>query len=103
VVGSFISNECDLSIKRTTHYPAARNNNTQFDLHIKWVQGKAKLNMGFIQTVFLFDDAEFNINWRPSYAHSDCSILTIQTVSRITFRAICMRGIVNIDIEAKGS
>lgn len=48
VVGSFISNECNLSIKRATRHPVARNNDTKLDHRVKWAQGMAKSNMSFL-------------------------------------------------------
>ncbi|KAI7905204.1 uncharacterized protein BX663DRAFT_314212 [Cokeromyces recurvatus] len=54
VVGSFISNECNLSIKRTTRYPIARNNGTKLDHRVKWVQDMANSNTSFLQQDYVF-------------------------------------------------
>ncbi|ORE04949.1 hypothetical protein BCV72DRAFT_186131, partial [Rhizopus microsporus var. microsporus] len=88
VVGSFISNECNLSIKRVTRHPVARNSDTKLDHRIKWVQGMAKLNMSFLQNCVFTDEAGFDINMRPAYARSERNtpaVVTTPTTQAVSY------------------
>lgn len=105
IVGPFISNECNLSIKRVTRHPVARNNDTKPDYRVKWVQDMAKTNMSFLQNCVFIDEARFDINVRSDYARSErntpavVTTLTTQAVSHTILGAIYAKGVVNIDIR----
>lgn len=97
--------ECNLSIKKGTLRPVARNDEGRLKEHLIWVQERSKTDMSFLQNCVFIDESGFNINMRPSYAWSargTPAIVTTpstKTVSHTVLGAISAMGIIDMELR----
>lgn len=71
VVGKFISEECNFSIKRPTRHPAARNDEKRKRERFEWVQKITETDMNYLENCVFVDEAGFDINMIPRTARSE--------------------------------
>lgn len=105
VVGEFISKECNLSIKRITRHPKARNDPVKLKARREWVEEWSKTSMDFNTNCIFIDESAFDINMRPSTARSargtPAIVVTPSTkaISHTILGAISAMGVINIEIR----
>lgn len=105
VVGKFISTECNLSIKKVTRHPVARNQNAKVIERREWVEKWSKTDMDYTKNCIFIDESGFDINMKPSTARSARGTPAIVTTpsakaaSHTILGAICVLGVVNIEIR----
>ncbi|KAL9536563.1 hypothetical protein MBANPS3_012559 [Mucor bainieri] len=103
-VGTFIKNECNLTVKRITRHPKARNCPETLLKRKVWVEKWSKTDMNYLNNcVFVYESA-FDINMRPATARSASGTPVIVTtpstraVSHTILGTISAMGVVNIEI-----
>ncbi|KAG2214756.1 hypothetical protein INT45_001352 [Circinella minor] len=105
VVGKFISTECNLSIKKITRHPVARNQNAKIKERREWVETWAKTDMDYTKNCIFIDESAFDINMKPPTARSARGTPAIVTspsaraVSHTILGAISTCGVVNMEIR----
>ncbi|KAG1328514.1 hypothetical protein G6F62_008114 [Rhizopus arrhizus] len=61
----FLKNECNLSSKRITRHPVARNNELKLANRKAWVEEWSKTDMSFLENCAFIGESGFDINMRP--------------------------------------
>lgn len=64
-VHNFLKTECNLSFKKLTTQPAARNNPTKIQDRKDWVTKWSATDMNYLENCVFVDEHGFNINMRP--------------------------------------
>ncbi|CEG71373.1 hypothetical protein RMATCC62417_07117 [Rhizopus microsporus] len=105
-VGNFILNECNLTVKRATLQPLARNSPDNLEKRHSWIKKWAETtDMNYLQNCVFVDEAGFNINMRSSNARSirgTPAIVETSTTRAITHTilgAITANDIIAIEIR----
>lgn len=105
VVGEFISKECNLSIKRITRHPKARNSPEKIKSRREWVELWSNTTMNFNTICTFIDESASDINMRPSTARSargtPAVVITPSTkaISHTILGAISAPEVINIEIR----
>ncbi|KAI9259947.1 hypothetical protein EDC94DRAFT_585388 [Helicostylum pulchrum] len=105
VVGEFISKECNLSIKRITRHPKARNSPEKIKARREWVELWSNTTMNFNTICTFIDESASDINMRPSTARSargtPAVVITPSTkaISHTILGAISAPEVINIEIR----
>jgi hypothetical protein len=105
VVGKYIREDCNLTIKKVTRHPHARNtDNTRKERH-DWVKTWSKTDMDFNSNCVFIDESAFDINMRLPTARSArgtpviITTPTTRAISHTILGAICPMGVVNMEIR----
>ncbi|KAG1467189.1 hypothetical protein G6F56_004546 [Rhizopus delemar] len=104
-VNNYILHECNLSMKRVTRRPQARNDERRIEARYKWVIKYDNSDMDYLQNCVFIDESGFDINMRPSYGRSarntPAIVITPSTKaeSHSILGAISTVGVVNIDVR----
>ncbi|KAI7862345.1 hypothetical protein BDF14DRAFT_1891764 [Spinellus fusiger] len=70
-VGDFILHKCNLTVKRPTFQPLARNYPNAIERHYLWIQRWVKNSvMSLLHNYVFVDESEFDINMRSPYSRS---------------------------------
>ncbi|EIE79863.1 hypothetical protein RO3G_04568 [Rhizopus delemar RA 99-880] len=64
-VHNFLKTECNLSFKKLTTQPAARNSPVKIQEHMDWVKKWTATDMSYLENCIFVDESGFNINMRP--------------------------------------
>jgi hypothetical protein len=64
-VHNFLKTECNLSFKKLTTQPAARNSPTKIQDRKEWVIKWSATDMNYLENCVFVDESGFNINMRP--------------------------------------
>ncbi|KAG1055914.1 hypothetical protein G6F43_002152 [Rhizopus delemar] len=65
-VHNFLKTECNLSFKKVTLQPVARDNSTKIGNRLAWVKQWTATDMNHLENRVFVDESAFNINMRPS-------------------------------------
>ncbi|KAG1056191.1 hypothetical protein G6F43_001897 [Rhizopus delemar] len=65
IVHNFLKAECNLSFKKLTTQPAARNNPVKIQDRMDWVLKWSATDMNYLENCVFVDESGFNINMRP--------------------------------------
>lgn len=104
-VNSFILHDCNLSMKKLTRQPVARNDITRIDTRYEWVLKWTKTNMDYMQNCIFIDESAFDINMRPSFGRSIRNTPAVaeapvtRAETHTILGAISTIGVVNIDVR----
>ncbi|KAL7313932.1 hypothetical protein PS15m_012363 [Mucor circinelloides] len=104
-VGTFIRNECNLTVKRITRHPMARNSPDTLLKRKVWVEKWSQTDMDYLSNCVFVDESAFDINMRPSTARSEKGTPAVVTtpstraVSHTILGAVSAMGVVNIEIR----
>ncbi|KAG1142322.1 hypothetical protein G6F37_005958 [Rhizopus arrhizus] len=77
----FLKNECNLSFKRITRHPVARNNDLKLANRKAWAEEWSKTDMNFLENGVFLDESGFDINMRPPGGWSEKGTAAIVTTS----------------------
>jgi hypothetical protein len=105
VVGDFLLHECNLTMKKATLHPAARNDRDTFEKRLHWVKQWAETDMNFLTNCVFIDKSGFNINMRSVTARSTrgkpAIVITpiTKVVSHSVLGAISAFGILSVEIR----
>ncbi|CEP12586.1 hypothetical protein [Parasitella parasitica] len=103
-VGTFIRNECNLTVKRITRHPKARDSPDTLLKRKVWVEKWSQTDMDYLSNCVFVDESAFDINMRPSTARSEKGTPAVVTtpstraVSHTILGAVSAMGVVNIEI-----
>ncbi|KAI8097902.1 uncharacterized protein B0P05DRAFT_447952, partial [Gilbertella persicaria] len=64
-VHNFLKDECNLSFKKLTRLPVARNNSDKIQARKDWVIKWTATDMNYLENCVFVDESAFNINMRP--------------------------------------
>ncbi|OBZ81029.1 hypothetical protein A0J61_10922, partial [Choanephora cucurbitarum] len=104
-VNSFISHECNLTIKRLQRQPKARSDPARIQASYDWVMKYDSSDMNFLRNCVFIDESGFDINMRPSYgrlasgAPAIASKPSAKAESHSILCAIATVGVVNIEVR----
>ncbi|ORY91027.1 hypothetical protein BCR43DRAFT_446369, partial [Syncephalastrum racemosum] len=96
----FMTEECRLSLKRTTLQPEARNSPATIEKRLLWAKRWAATDLDFVMNCVFIDEAAFSINLRRSYGYTPVgkkAIVETKTTRAMTHTirgAICAAGVV---------
>ncbi|EIE81429.1 hypothetical protein RO3G_06134 [Rhizopus delemar RA 99-880] len=65
-VHNFLKTECNISFKKVTLQPVARDNSTKIGNRLAWVKQWTATDMNYLENRVFVDESAFNINMRPS-------------------------------------
>lgn len=97
--------ECNLSFKKITRHPAARNDETKIANHLAWVEKRSQTDMNFLENCVFIDESGFDINMRPPGGWSEKGTPAIVTtpstrgVSHTVLGAITAKFIVSMELR----
>ncbi|GAA5816096.1 hypothetical protein MFLAVUS_009618 [Mucor flavus] len=69
-VNNFILYDCNLSMKKLTRRPVARNDTTRIEARYEWVLKRSATDMDYMKNCIFIDESAFDINMRPSLGRS---------------------------------
>ncbi|KAI9267290.1 hypothetical protein EDC94DRAFT_495331, partial [Helicostylum pulchrum] len=104
-VGSFILNECNLTVKRVTRHPEGRNTPGRIEERRLWVEKWIQTDMDYLANCVFVDEAGFNINMRGPTARSakgtPAVVVTPTTraISHTILGAVSASGVVNLEVR----
>jgi hypothetical protein len=104
-VHNFLKSECNLSFKRVTLRPVARNDTTKIAARLAWVKHWAMTDMNYLGNCVFVDESAFNINMRPSGGWSEKGTPVIVTtpstrvISHTVLGAISARFVVSMELR----
>lgn len=105
VVGDFILHDCNLSIKKATLHPVARNSSAHIQARFDWVTEWSKTDMDYLQNCVFVDEAGFNINMRSPHARpvrgtpAIVETPTTRAISHTILGAISAIGVICVEIR----
>ncbi|EIE85106.1 hypothetical protein RO3G_09816 [Rhizopus delemar RA 99-880] len=105
-VHNFLKSECNLSFKRVTLRPVARNDTTKIAARLAWVKHWTMTDMNYLGNCVFVDESAFNINMRPSGGWSEKGTPAIVTtpstraISHTVLGAISARFIVSMELRS---
>lgn len=104
-VGNFILYECNLTVKRVTLQPLARNSLDNREKRYNWVKKWEGTDMKYLQNCVFVDEAGFSINMRSPNARSIrgtpaiVETLTSRALSHTILGAISANDVITIEIR----
>lgn len=104
-VNSFILHDCNLSMKKLTRQPVARNDITRIKARYEWVLKWTATDMDYIQNCIFIDESAFDINMRPSLGRSARNTPAVaetpltRAETHTILGAVSSVGVVNIDVR----
>ncbi|KAI8638013.1 hypothetical protein BD408DRAFT_36486 [Parasitella parasitica] len=104
-VHNFLKTECNLSFKKLTTQPAARNNPTKIQDRKDWVTKWSATDMNYLENCVFVDESGFNINRRPPSGWSlkgkpaVTDTPTGRAVSHTVLGAITAKFVVSIELR----
>lgn len=104
-VRNFLKKECNLSFKKITRHPAARNDETKIANRLAWVEKRSQTDMNFLENCVFIDESGFDINMRPPGGWSEKGTPAIVTtpstrgVSHTVLGAITAKFIVSMELR----
>ncbi|KAG1048041.1 hypothetical protein G6F43_009546 [Rhizopus delemar] len=104
-VHNFLKSECNLSFKRVTLRPVARNDTTKIAARLAWVKHWTMTDMNYLGNCVFVDESVFNINMRPSGGWSEKGTPAIVTtpstraISHTVLGVISARFIVSMELR----
>ncbi|OAD71612.1 hypothetical protein PHYBLDRAFT_170276 [Phycomyces blakesleeanus NRRL 1555(-)] len=104
-VHNFLKNECNLSFKKLTHLPVARNNSDKIQARKNWVIKWTATDMNYLENCVFVDESAFDRNMRPPSEWSVKGTPAITTtpttkaVSHTVLGAISTKFVVAIELR----
>lgn len=98
-VNSFILHDCNLSMKKITRQPVARNDTTRIEARYEWILKWTATDMDYMQNCIFIDESAFDINMRPSLGRSARNTPVTRAESHTILGAVSTVGVVNIDVR----
>ncbi|KAG1350098.1 hypothetical protein G6F62_003375 [Rhizopus arrhizus] len=101
----FLKNECNLSFKRITRHPVARNNDFKLANRKAWVEEWSKTDMNFLENCVFIDESGFDINMRPPGGWSEKGTAAIvitpstRAVSHTILGAISVNSVIAMELR----
>jgi hypothetical protein len=108
-VGTFIKNDCNLTLKRVTRHPVTRNSEATLIKRKEWIEKWFQTDVDYMNNCIFVDESAFDINMRPAAARSTKGTPAVVTtpsaraVSHTILGAISAFGVVNIEIRLPNS
>ncbi|KAG2192435.1 hypothetical protein INT46_000767 [Mucor plumbeus] len=105
VVGEFILHDCNLTVKRISKHPKARNKPEMIEARYVWVTERLKTDMNYLQNCVFVDEAAFDINMRLQNGRSLSGtpvIVETETTRAITHTilgAISAKDVIGVEIR----
>ncbi|KAG1456885.1 hypothetical protein G6F56_006732 [Rhizopus delemar] len=103
-VHNFLKDECNLSVKKLTCLPVARNNSDKIQARKDWVIKWTSTDMNYLENCVFVDESAFDINMRPSGwsvkgMPAITTTPTTRTVSHTVLGAISTKFVVAMELR----
>lgn len=87
-VADFVLNECNITVKKVTRHPVARNSETTLENRKKCVEKWCQTDMYYLGNCIFVDESAFDINMRPPTGRSlkgTSAVVTTPMTRAITY------------------
>ena len=104
-VHEFMKDECNLSMKKATFWPEARNSEDNLQKRLQWVMKWSQTDMDFFKNCIFIDESGFDINmkssraWAPKGKDAIVTRPLTKAPSHSVIGAISSVGVVNLSIR----
>jgi transposase len=104
-VNEFMKNECNLSFKKATFWPEARQSTAKISARLEWAKKWSQADLEFTKNCVFIDESGFNINmrasraWGPKGKQAKVVTPTTKGISHSILGCISARGVINVSVR----